>query len=153
MTILVDPLVLFHESDHRTFKYFYLRHVCQHLRGGRGEFPRLPSYNRFVERIPGALLAPCPASSAPAWALHRVGFVDSTSPTPLRVCHNARINGHRVMKGLAAQGKTSTGWFYGFKLPKLHPVVSDRGELLGLCFTRFTPSTPATPTTASPSVR
>ena len=43
------------------------------------------------------------------------------------------------MKGLAARGKTSTGWFYGFKL---HLVVSDRGELPGLCFTCFTPSTP-----------
>jgi hypothetical protein len=33
---------------------------------------------------------------------------------------------------VAARGKTSTGWFYGFKL---HLVTSDRGELLGLCVT------------------
>ena len=37
---------------------------------------------------------------------------------------------------MAARGKTSTGWFFGFKL---HLVVSDRGELPGLCFTCFTP--------------
>ena len=30
--------VLFHNSNYRTFKQFYLKHVCVHL---RGEFPRL----------------------------------------------------------------------------------------------------------------
>lgn len=119
-------LVLFHGSGYRTFKHFYLRHVTTHL---RGEFPRLPSYNRFVERVPEALLALTAYLRTRLAPCGGVSFVDST---PLRVCHNARINGHRVMRGLAARGKTSTGWFYGFKL---HLVVSDRGELLDLCFT------------------
>jgi len=119
-------LVLFHGSGYRTFKHFYLRHVAVHL---RGEFPRQVSYNRFVERVPEALLALAAFLRSRLAACTGVSFVDST---PLRVCHNARINGHRVMRGLAARGKTSTGWFYGFKL---HLVTSDRGELLGLCFT------------------
>jgi hypothetical protein len=119
-------LVLFHDSAYRTFKDFYRRHVCEHL---RGEFPRLPSYNRFVERVPEAFwalagflrtrLAPCGG----------ISFIDSTA---LRVCHNARISSHKVMAGLAKRGKTSVGWFYGFKL---HLVLSDRGELIDLCFT------------------
>jgi hypothetical protein len=119
-------LVLFHDSGYRTFKDFYRRHALEHL---RGEFPRLPSYNRFVERVPEAFwalagflrtrLAPCSG----------VSFIDSTA---LRVCHNARINSHRVMAGLAQRGKTSVGWFYGFKL---HLVLSDRGELVDLCLT------------------
>ena len=58
-----------------------------------------------------------------------ISFIDST---PLRVCHNQRINSHKVMAGLAGRGKTSTGWFYGFKL---HLVINDQGELLNLCFT------------------
>jgi hypothetical protein len=33
-----------------------------------------------------------------------------------------------VFTGLAARGKTSMGWFYGFKL---HLVVNDQGQLLG----------------------
>lgn len=37
-----------------------------------------------------------------------------------------------MFAGLAERGKTSTGWFYGFKL---HLVVNDRGELLSFCFT------------------
>jgi hypothetical protein len=119
-------LVLFHDSGYRTFKHFYQRHVNVHL---RAEFPRLVSYGRFVERVPHALLALGCFLRTRLGRRTGIGFVDSTA---LRVCHNARIDGHRVMKGLAARGRTSTGWFYGFKL---HLVVSDRGELLGLCFT------------------
>jgi len=35
-----------------------------------------------------------------------------------------------VFAGLVERGKTSTGWFFGFKL---HLVVNDRGELLRFC--------------------
>ena len=47
--------------------------------------------------------------------------------TALAVCRNQRIGQHRVFAGLAARGKTSMGWFYGFKL---HLVANDCGELL-----------------------
>ena len=50
--------------------------------------------------------------------------MDSTS---LRVCHNKRISQHKVFQNLAARGKTSVDWFFGFKL---HLVVNDKGELL-----------------------
>lgn len=43
------------------------------------------------------------------------------------VCHNRRIRQHRGFAGLAARGKTFTGWGFGFKL---HLAVNDRGELL-----------------------
>src|SRR6478672_12455833 len=58
-----------------------------------------------------------------------ISFIDSTS---LAVCHAARIQQHRVFAVDARRGKTSVGWFYGFKL---HLVVNDRGELLALCLT------------------
>ena len=53
-------------------------------------------------------------------------------PSSLHVCHNARIAQHRVCAADARRGKTSVGWFYGFKL---HLVVNDRGELLACCLT------------------
>ena len=58
-----------------------------------------------------------------------IGFLDSTR---IIVCHNARINSNRVFKNLAKRGKTSVGWFYGFKL---HLIVNDRGELLAFKLT------------------
>jgi len=42
------------------------------------------------------------------------------------------IASHKVFEGLAARGKTSTGWFFGFKL---HLVINDRGELLNVTLT------------------
>jgi hypothetical protein len=40
-------------------------------------------------------------------------FVDSAL---LKVCHNKRIFNHKVFKGIAERGKSSMGWFFGFKL-------------------------------------
>ena len=59
-----------------------------------------------------------------------ISFVDSTR---LAVCHNRRIATHRVFADLAERGKTSLGWFYGFKL---HRVINHKGDLLGV---RLTP--------------
>ena len=53
-----------------------------------------------------------------------VSFVDATA---LAVCRNQRISSHKVFAGIAARGKTTMGWFYGFKL---HLVANDQGELL-----------------------
>jgi len=123
---IMTILILFHASNYRTFKHFYLDYVRQHL---RREFPQLLSYNRFVERIPqafAALVCHLKTRMAPCSG---ISFIDSTA---LRVCHNLRISIHRTMAGLAQRGKTSTGWFFGFKL---HLIANDRGELLNVCFT------------------
>ena len=45
----------------------------------------------------------------------------------MAVCRNQRIHQHKVFAGIAARGKTSMGWLYGFKL---HLVANDCGELL-----------------------
>jgi hypothetical protein len=123
---VMTVLVLFHASNYRTFKHFYLLHVRANL---RREFPRLVSYSRFVELIPEALLALIGFLDTRKGRCTGIGFIDST---PLRVCHNLRIHSHRVMAGIAQRGKTSTGWFFGFKL---HLVTNEQGELLEVCIT------------------
>jgi len=58
-----------------------------------------------------------------------VSFCDATS---LSVCHNQRIAQHKTFRDQAKRGKTSVGWFYGFKL---HVLFNDQGELLWLLLT------------------
>jgi hypothetical protein len=58
-----------------------------------------------------------------------ISFIDSTSIT---VCHNKRVSRNKVFKGLAKRGKTTSGWFYGFKL---HLVINDKGEIIAFQLT------------------
>ena len=120
-------LIYFHQSQYRNFKIFYLWHICRYC---RGEFPQLLSYTRFVALIPTALMPMCIYLNTRRGEDTGLAFVDATS---LVVCHNRRIHSHKVFKAVARRGKTSMGWFYGFKL---HLVVNDRGELLAF---RITP--------------
>jgi len=123
MTIVIH----FHQSHYRNFKAYYCEHVLAHL---RSEFPGLVSYTRFVEFMPSVLLPLCVFFQRTCLGnCTGVSFIDSTS---LDVCLNQRIGSHKVFAGLAERGKTSTGWFFGFKL---HLVINDRGELLSVYLT------------------
>lgn len=124
---IMTILIAFHQSHYRDFKAYYCEQV---LKSWRAEFPGLVSYTRFVEYIPSALvplivyLQTCCLGKCTG-----LSFIDSTS---LDVCLNQHIHNHKVFAGLAARGKTSTGWFFGFKL---HLAVNDRGEILQFCIT------------------
>lgn len=122
---IMTILIAFHSSHVRTFKHYYLKLLTQH----RAEFPHLVSYSRFVELMP-RVLAPLAAYLHSRFGqVTGVSFVDSTS---LRVCHPKRISRNRVFAGLAKIGKTTMGWFFGFKL---HIVINERGELLSAILT------------------
>ncbi|HSM81253.1 MAG TPA: IS982 family transposase [Nodosilinea sp.] len=108
------------------YKAFYCKYVCVHWREA---FPSLVSYNRFVEWMPSALLPLCVYLKHCFGACTGISFIDSSS---LKVCHNRRIRRHKVFRGLAARGKISVDWFFGFKL---HLVVNDQGELLNIQIT------------------
>lgn len=122
MTIIIH----FHQSHYRDFKAYYTQHVMCHL---RSEFPDLVSYNRFVELMPAVLIPLCVYLHKQKGTPTGISFIDST---PITVCHNRRISRHKVFRGSAQRGKTSMGWFYGFKL---HLVVSDKGDILACCLT------------------
>jgi len=124
---IMTILIFFHQSHYRNFKAYYLEHVLVHL---NSEFPGLVSYTRFVDYIPCALIPLCVYFKTNCLGdCTGVSFIDSTS---LDVCLNQRIASHKVFAGLAERGKTSTGWFFGFKL---HLVINDRGELLNVMLT------------------
>lgn len=123
---IMTLLILFHQSHYRDFKAFYTQYVLVHL---RNEFPGLVSYTRFVEFIPTVLVPLCAYLRCCMGTCTGISFLDSTDVT---VCHNKRISQHKVFAHLAARGKTSTGWFFGFKL---HLIFNDRGEILEVALT------------------
>ena len=88
------------------------------------------SYNRFVELEKEVLL---PLSIFIKKILlgicTSISFVDSTV---LRVCRNQRILNHKSFEGLTERGRSSTGWFFGFKL---HLIINEKGEILNFIFT------------------
>jgi IS5 family transposase len=122
MTIMIS----FHQSSYRNFKAYYDKKVQEDWQQA---FPGLVSYQRFIEWMPSALLPLCAYLRSCFGNCSGISFMDSTS---IKVCHNRRIKQHRVFKDLAARGKTSVDWFFGFKL---HVVVNDKGELLNFVLT------------------
>ncbi len=125
---VITILILFHFGGFRNLKHFYLFYVCDHM---QAEFPNTVSYNRFVELsykvcMPMTLfLKTCCMGECTG-----ISFVDST---PIRACNNKRIPGNKVFKGVATTGKSTMGWFYGFKL---HLIINDKGEVLNFLITQ-----------------
>jgi hypothetical protein len=111
----------FHQSRYRTFKDYYVKHVCEYL---TNYFPSLVSYNRMVELMPNVLTACLYYLRSRRGPVTGISFVDSTA---IPVCHPKRINRNKVFKETAKVSKSSMGWFYGFKL---HLIINDSGEIL-----------------------
>lgn len=119
-------IIYFHQSSYRNFKDYYTKHVCSYF---QPYFPQLVSYNRFVELKKSALIPLC-------WYLHLrrgpstgINFIDSTS---LEICLNQRAKRNPVFKNLANWGKSSLGWYFGFKL---HLIINEFGELISFMIT------------------
>ncbi len=92
-------MIMFHSSNHKCLKHFYLNKICQRY---RHLLPETVSYNRFTELeksvvvqfvifVKKCLLGKCTG----------ISFVDSTL---LRVCRTQRIHMHKVFKGIAQVG-------------------------------------------------
>jgi hypothetical protein len=122
---IMTIVVAFQMSHYRDFKAFYnnLRET------GLDLFPDLVSYQRF-NSLTSRLIVPLVGYLKSRFGTcSGISFVDSTH---LAVCGNKRIERNRVFEGLAARGRSTIGWFYGFKL---HVVINDCGELLGIQLT------------------
>lgn len=121
-------VIFFHLSHYRDFKNYYLQEIKGRL---KSEFPQAVSYNRFIELMPAALsIVASFLMDSSAKKCTGISFIDSTI---LKVCDNRRIHSHKVFRGIAERGKSSTGWFYGFKL---HLIVNERGELISFYVTK-----------------
>ena len=125
---IITIMITFQLSGFRTFKHFYLYYLQKHM---QKEFPKTVSYNRFTELMQQNLmpltlfLKTCCLGKCTG-----ISFIDST---PIRVCKNKRINQNKVFNGIATTGKSTMGWFYGFKL---HIIINDKGEILTFTITQ-----------------
>ncbi|MEM6812710.1 MAG: IS982 family transposase [Pseudomonadota bacterium] len=124
---MISIVIFFHFSGYKYFKQYYEYEICDRL---AHLFPNRPCYDRFIQLIP-RLFVPT------ALMLHLVQgkktgeyYVDSTH---FAVCKNKRISRHKTFSGLAERGKSTMGWFFGFKL---HLVCNFEGEIVGV---RITP--------------
>ncbi len=125
---IITIMVLFHFGQFRNMKHFYLFYVKKHM---QSYFPSTVSYTRFVELMQQStlpmtlLLKTCRMGKSTG-----ISFVDST---PIRACKNKRIRNNKTFKGIATTGKSTMGWFYGFKL---HLIINDKGEILNFVITQ-----------------
>lgn len=125
---IITITILFQLSGFRTFKHFYIYYLQKHM---QDDFPATVSYNRFTELMQQNLmpmtlfLKTCCLGDCTG-----IAFVDST---PVRVCKPKRIKNNKVFKGIATTGKSTMGWFHGFKL---HIIINDKGEILNFCITQ-----------------
>lgn len=117
---IMTIVIAFHLSG-----YYDLKHFYYFVRAyWNNAFPNLVSYSRFVELLPSAAFFLFFLLNAIKGEVTGVTYIDASA---LAVCKNKRISGHKVFKTLAKRGKTTMGWFYGFKL---HLAINDKGQIL-----------------------
>lgn len=119
-------LLLFHRSNYRTFKHFYLFHVCVAL---RHLFPNIVGYSRFVQLTSDVFFPMFCFVKQHQGEWGNLQFVDSTV---LTCCHVKRASSHRTFRSTARWGKTTVGWFFGFKL---HLIINHNAEIVAFRIT------------------
>jgi len=125
---VITILILFHLKGYRCLKHFYINHVQQHM---RDDFPETVSYNRFVELQKKCVLPMTVfLQSCCLGKCSGISFLDSTV---LKACHYKREKQNKVFKGIAAKGRGTMGWFFGFKL---HIIINERGEIIDFLITQ-----------------
>jgi hypothetical protein len=125
---IMTILICFHLSSYTNFKAFYIENITRHW---KYLFPDLISYERF-NQIQSKVIIPLILflKSIGLGQSRGINFIDSTT---IKVCHIKREMQHKVMKGFAAKGKGTMGWFFGFKL---HLIINDKGEILSFYLTK-----------------
>ena len=123
---IMTIMLMFQQSLCKNFKYFY----NSFLQLYRPEFPKMPTYERFVALMPRVLYLLVILLGCILRRGSKVSYIDSTS---INVCHPKRIKRNKVFKGLAEIGKSTKGWFFGFKL---HIIIDDKGNLVSAKLTK-----------------
>jgi len=120
-------LLLFHRSNYRTFKHFYLFFVKTNM---RHLFPKIVGCPRFIQLMSHVFFPMFCFVRQHQGAWGDLQFVDSTV---LTCCHVKRASSHKTFRSSARWGKTTTGWFFGFKL---HLIINQHAEIVSFRLTK-----------------
>ena len=123
---IITIIIYFHMLRFRDFKTYYTRYVIPHLKNA---FPFLPSYSHMVNLLKSTIVPLCVFLQGLTGEKTGIYFVDSMI---IKACHIRREKQHRVFKDIAKKGKSTMGWFFGFKL---HLVINDQGDLMAFKLT------------------
>ena len=120
-------VILYHLEGFKNFKYYYKYAVEIKY---KSLFKEVPCYDRFIQTMRN-LLVPLSILLQCLFGEERgIYFLDATK---LSICHIRREKRNKVFGKIAEKGKTSMGWFFGFKL---HMIINDIGQIMAIKITK-----------------
>ena len=119
-------VILYHLKEFKIFKYYYKYAVEIKY---KSLFKEAQCYDRFMQimtklLVPLSILLQCLFSE-----VRSIYFLDTTK---LSICH-CRREKNKVFGKIIEKGKTSMGWFFGFKL---HMIINDVGQIMAIKITK-----------------
>lgn len=123
---LLTIILYFYLSPCKDFKNYYLHFVQSKYPGAF----LYPSYSRIVQLWPRLITPLTLLFHCLIGEDNGTYFVDSTK---LAICHNKRTSSNRVFARKANIGKSSYGWFMGFKL---HVIINSKGQIMAIKITK-----------------
>jgi len=116
--------IFYHLSGFKCFEYYYRQIILIHL---KDYFPKAVSYERFVSLQSRYYSLLYLYLNSCRYGKHTgIYYADSKK---LPVCDNRRIHQHKTFYSIANRGKSSTGWFFGFKV---FLIINQHGQLINM---------------------
>ena len=123
---LLTIVLYFYLSPCKDFKNYYL----YFLPAKYTNYFKLVSYSRIIQLWPSLILPLVILIHQLKGEQTGLYFIDSTK---LQICHNKRTSSNKVFGKKAKIGRSSYGWFMGFKL---HLIINNKGNIMAIKITK-----------------
>lgn len=123
---LITIVLYFYLSPSKDFKNYYLYFLPLKYK----VYFKLVSYSRIIQLMPSLIVPISILLQLIKGEESGIYYIDSTK---LQICHNKRTNSNRVFGKLAKVGKSSYGWFMGFKL---HLIINSKAQIIAVKITK-----------------
>lgn len=123
---LLSIVLYFYLSPCKDFKNYYL----YFLPAKYPDYFKLVGYSRIIQLWPSLVLPLVILMHQLKGETTGIYFIDSTK---LQICHNKRTSSNKVFGNKARMGKSSYGWFMGYKL---HLIINNKGEIMAIKITK-----------------